>query len=273
MSEHLPDDLAVAIDAARERLGAFAHLSHVTEVESTNDLALSWAARGAPEGTAVLADWQRAGRGRRGRDWFSPLGAGVYLSVIIRPGREGGPLSLTTLAAGVAAARAVATTAGLQVELKWPNDLVIGRPWRKLAGLLCESSGVGSTVDAVVVGIGINLRAAAYPPELADWATSIESELGRPVERAPLVVECLVEIGAAVDRLRERRHGEILDEWRQLGRAGLSRAPVRWYDQQVERRGTSVNLDADGALLVEGDGRTERLIAGDVIFEGLSRHG
>ncbi len=271
MSDALPPDLVHALVAAEPRLAGFARLRYFAEVESTNDIALKLCASGAPEGTSVLADFQTAGRGRRGRTWFSPPGSGLYLSVIVRPGDSVRTLSLLTLAAGVAAADAVATTSGLPVELKWPNDLVCGRPWRKLGGLLCESVGPGASVDAVVVGIGANLRQAAYPAEIADRATSIETELGRPVDRAVLVVEMLARLRDAVDRLRQGDTAWVVNAWRRWGRAGLGGANVRWMEQQIERRGVAMDIDDNGALMVETDGRVERLVAGEVLWERLSR--
>jgi BirA family transcriptional regulator, biotin operon repressor / biotin---[acetyl-CoA-carboxylase] ligase len=272
MSESLPPDLVHALVAAEPRLAGFVSLHYFGEADSTNDIALSLAQAGAPEGTAVLADLQRAGRGRHGRSWFSPPGAGLYLSVVVRCADLASPISLLTLASGVAVAEAVASTTGLPVELKWPNDVVIGRPWRKLAGVLCESTGVGGRVDAVVVGIGVNLRAAAYPPELGDRATSIEVELGRSIDRAPIVVECLAQLTDAVNQLREGRHDWILNQWRRFGRAGLDGASVRWQEHGVERLGLARDIDTDGALFVETGGRLERLIGGEVSWERLS-HG
>jgi len=271
VSDALPPDLIHALVSAEPRLAGFARLRYFADVESTNDIALKLCVAGAPEGTSVLADVQHAGRGRRGHTWFSPAGAGLYLSVIVRPGVSARALSLLTLAAGVAAADAITTTSGLPVELKWPNDLVSGRPWRKLGGLLCESSGPGASVDAVVVGIGVNLRQVAYPPEIADRATSIETELGRPVDRAALVVEVLARLRETVDRLREGDARWVSDEWRRWGRAGLGGATVRWIDQHTERRGFAQDIDEDGALLVESNGRLERLVAGEVTWERLSR--
>ena len=271
MSDPLPADLADALAAAEPRLGAYAQARFFAEVESTNDVALALAAAGGPEGTSVLADAQRAGRGRRGRAWFSPPGAGLYLSVIVRPGDAVESLSLVTLAAGVAAAEAVAAIAQLPIELKWPNDLVIGRPWRKLGGLLSESVGAGARVESVVVGIGLNLRHLAYPADMADRATSIEAELGRPVSRALLVVETLARLRDAMARLRAGDRDWVPRAWRQFGRAGLEGAPVRWQDQGALCRGLARDVDADGALLVERDGRVERLVAGEVLWERLSR--
>jgi BirA family biotin operon repressor/biotin-[acetyl-CoA-carboxylase] ligase len=302
MSDPVPADLADALAAAATRLGPFGRLQYFAEVTSTNDLALTLAGRGAASGTSVLADAQRAGRGRRGRDWFSPPGAGLYLSVIVRPEREAPdrslhakPLDLTsdsppprrlrgtlprqvkclpglvTLAAGVALARAVQAATGLACELKWPNDLVTGRPWRKLAGVLCEASGVaGESLEAVVVGIGVNLRPAAYPADVAKRATSLELELSRPVDKPRLVVELLVALADVARRLRDGDRVWILNEWRRFGRAGLGGAPVRWNDRGTDRQGAARDIDADGALLVDVDGRRERLVAGDVTWERLS---
>lgn len=271
MSDALPPDLIHALVSAEPRLAGFARLRYFAEVDSTNDVALSLCAAGAQEGTSVLADVQRAGRGRRGRTWFSPPGAGLYLSVVVRPGPSGRTLSLLTLAAGIAAADAVTTTSGLPVELKWPNDLVSGRPWRKLGGLLCESVGGNAGVDAVVVGIGINLRPVAYPPDLADRATSIETELGRPVDRALLVVEVLARLRDALNQLRDGDARWVAQEWRRWGRAGLGGATVTWTDQHGPRRGIVQDIDDDGALLVESSGQIERLVAGEVIWERLAR--
>jgi BirA family biotin operon repressor/biotin-[acetyl-CoA-carboxylase] ligase len=229
------------------------------------------AASGAPEGVSVIADSQRAGRGRRGHAWFSPPGAGLYLSILVRPG-DRDSLSLLTLTAGVGAARAIAGLTRLPIELKWPNDLVIGRPWRKLGGLLCEASGAGGVVDSVVIGIGINCRPAAYPPELGDRATSIEAELGRPWPRSALVIELLASVRDSLQQLRSGS-GWVVEEWRRFARPGLGGAAVRWRDNGVERRGTARDIDTDGALVVEPDDAASpvRLVAGEVLWERLSR--
>ena len=263
----LPPDLAEVFEVESGHADG-ARLHYFPEVGSTNDIALQLAQSAAPEGTAVLADVQTTGRGRRGRTWFSPPGAGLYLSCLV--GVDGATaLPLVSLAAGVAAARAVIATTGLPVELKWPNDVVIGRPWRKLAGILCESTGVGPRPDLVVVGIGINLQAAAFPPELSNVATSVEIELGRPVERAPLVRECLTRLLAEMRRLRDGRRADVLQDWRVLARATVEGRWVRWPDRQRERRGLARGIDTDGALIVECEGRRERIIAGEVTWEPL----
>jgi BirA family biotin operon repressor/biotin-[acetyl-CoA-carboxylase] ligase len=283
----MPDDLHAALDAARARLGPFASLRYLPEVESTNDVALSLAATGAPDGTAVLADTQTAGRGRRGRAWHSPPASGLYLSVVLEAGELLPALSVVTLAAGVAAAEAVRAASGLPVELKWPNDLVIGRPWRKLGGILCESSGAGGQLEAIVVGIGINLRPAAFPPEVAAIATSIEAELGRAADRSVLVVELLAALRGAMTTLRAGRTDDVCRRWRAFAQAGLGGAVVHWQDGDVVARGVAHDIAEDGALLVERRDEREaaagesggalarremvRMVAGEVKWERLSR--
>jgi BirA family biotin operon repressor/biotin-[acetyl-CoA-carboxylase] ligase len=241
-------------------------------VGSTNDLALALAAAGTPHGTAVLADLQESGRGRRGRAWWSPPGAGMYLSVVIRTEALDGHVPLLTLTAGVALASAVRECSGLPVELKWPNDLVIGRPWRKLAGILCEASGTASP-GAVVVGMGLNLLRSAYPDEIADRATSVAEECDRLIGRGAIVAATLQALDREVSRLGTGASAAVLDDWRSLAHAGLDRAPVRWRDNDGEHRGMAVGLAGDGALLVRPAGGTmeTRLVSGEVIWEMLTR--
>ena len=267
MPEPLPAEISAAVSAAERRLGPFCRLEYFSEVGSTNDIALARANAGAPHGTVILAGAQRAGRGRHGREWFSPPDAGIYLSALVRRDSWEGALSLVTLAAGVAVAHGLSTATGLQLELKWPNDVVIGRPWRKLAGILSESASVGARVDAVVVGIGVNVRRTAFPNELADRATAIELETDRPVDAASCVVEILAAFSESVRRLARKDGKGIASAWRRYGSAGLGGAAVRWNDRQGVRRGIARDVDDSGALLVEIDGRTERLVAGEVFWD------
>jgi BirA family biotin operon repressor/biotin-[acetyl-CoA-carboxylase] ligase len=262
-----PADVVRALDEAAARLGGFCRLRYRAEVRSTNDLALSLALAGEPAGTIVLADGQHAGRGRRGHDWFSPPGAGLYLSVIVRPRGPAQGTALVTLAAGVAVADAVRAVSALPVELKWPNDLVVGRPWRKLGGVLCEAVGIGPRIDAVVVGIGLNLSPAVYPANVGSRATSIEVELGRPVDRAPVLVEILAGMRTMMEVLDAGDPERVCAELRRLGQPGLAGAPVQWREDGVPRRGRARGIDGDGALLVERGGQVERVMAGDVEWE------
>jgi BirA family biotin operon repressor/biotin-[acetyl-CoA-carboxylase] ligase len=267
MFEPLPDDVAAALAAAETDLQDYVRVHYRSEVDSTNDLALALAARGAAEGVSVLADVQNAGRGRRGREWFSPPGSGLYVSVIVRPELAAEAVPVLTLAAGVAAASTVRDLTGLPAELKWPNDLVIGRPWRKLGGILSEAASSGSRLDAVVIGVGVNLRQTTYPAVLVARATSLEAELGRTVDRALLLVGLLGRLRRIMDRLHREGRAAICREWRVFGGAGLAAAPVHWEDRSGVKRGRAVDIAEDGALLVRVGQDVERVIAGEVTWE------
>ena len=265
-------DLAAAVSSA-----GLPPVVFFSEVGSTNDEALLLADAGAVEFTSVLADEQRAGRGRRGRSWASPPGAGMYLSIIVRDEGLGEQVPLVTLAAGVAVAEAVRGVSGLPVELKWPNDVVIGRPWRKLAGILCEASALGTSRGVMVVGIGVNLQRAAYPPEVAGRATSLDAECDQPVALVDLVVASLSRVRENVNHLRGGRRAVVLERWRAFGREALDNRPVAWQDSQGPRRGVACGVSDTGALLVHttdavsGQPRIEHVIAGDVQWEMPSR--
>lgn len=259
----LPNELQRALDVARERLGPFAELRYADTIGSTNDAATELALAGAPEGTAVLADQQTAGRGRRGRAWSSPPGAGLYLSVVLRGAGLASLPGLVTLGAGAAAADAVLAATGLPVRLKWPNDLVMGHAWKKLGGILCEAQGR----EALVVGLGINVMSSAHPPEVAARATAIEAELGRAIDRSSLVVECLAALRTLAQSLHTPDPSTLLNRWRDHAADGWRGAVVRWHDDNVEVSGIARDVDHDGALIVERDGRRERVIAGEVLWQ------
>ena len=237
----------------------------LASAESTNDVAARLAESGAEEGTTVVAEMQTAGRGRHGRVWFSPPGAGLYVSVIVRPApsmsNDEQPAPLLTLAAGVAIAEAVRVATGLPAEIKWPNDVVIAR--RKLAGILAEAAMHGSSTRFIVLGFGVNLQPAAYPPELGSRVTSIEAETGRPVDRAFVLAEILAAISARCRDLREGRFDAILTAWRQLAVA-LPGARVEWDSPAGIVRGRAEGIDRHGALLVNVDGNIEKIVAGEV---------
>jgi BirA family biotin operon repressor/biotin-[acetyl-CoA-carboxylase] ligase len=246
-----------------------------SSVGSTNDIAADLAAAADAEGTVVIADAQTAGRGRRGHTWFSPAGSGLYISLVLAPGRAAHAVpravSLLTIMAGAAIAEAVEAISGLRATIKWPNDLLVGR--RKLAGILAE--GVvhpgRAGINEVVLGYGLNVSAAAFPSELSDRVTSLESELGRPIDRAMLAAETIAAIAQRYDDLLAGRFDAILDAWRQ--RAPDSRgAAVTWDSPQGPQSGTTDGVDGDGALLVRRGTTLHRIVSGEVRWEGM-RHG
>lgn len=222
------------------------------------DIVSAAADGGAGAGYVAIADQQTAGRGRRGHAWSSPPGAGLYLSYLARPTRH---LGLVTLAAGVAVREGVAASTGLAAQLKWPNDVMVGG--RKLAGLLAEGIAVGTPGASVTIGVGLNLRPAAYPPDVAARATSLESELGRPVEASALLVGILERLADALRVLDDDRPGDILQAWRRASPSALGTL-VSWNDGRVARTGLTAGIDDSGALLVRTESGTERVIAGEL---------
>jgi BirA family transcriptional regulator, biotin operon repressor / biotin---[acetyl-CoA-carboxylase] ligase len=257
-----PPELADAIAGARDRLGPFgARVLYFPTTGSTNDIAASLAAEPDAFGTVVIADAQTAGRGRRGRTWFSPAGSGLYVSVVVTPSRRatdpGRATTLLTLATGVALAEGVERATGLAPAIKWPNDLLVGR--RKLAGILAEAFG-----EAVVLGYGINVGPMAYPPELRDRATSLETELGRAIDRSMVAVETLAAFAVRYADLVSGRFDAILDAWRR--RAPSHRgARVMWDTPDGPQSGITEGIDERGGLLVRVSAdRVERIVAGEV---------
>lgn len=268
--EPLPPALAAAIARERDRFGA--HVSEVRYVRvlpSTMDAAAALAERGAPHGLVIVAGHQTAGRGRRGHTWVSPEGAGLYVSMVVRPPvaamQDGVPsvLGLMTLAAGLAVAEGVGHATGLEASLKWPNDLYYGF---KLAGVLAEGHGIGTASQFVVVGLGINLRDVEYLDDAHGRATSIEKEMGVAPDPDVVLAEVLAAWTLRYQDLLDGRYARVLDRWR-VRAAGLVGRPVAWADAAGEHEGTTTGVDEAGALLVDtGDGIV-RITSGAVVWQ------
>ena len=175
-----------------------------------------------------------------------------------------GPASaLLTLMAGVALADAIREATGLVVDIKWPNDLMVGR--RKLAGILAEGASQGASFDYIVLGFGINLRAAAYPADVAARATSIETELGRPIDRGALLARALVNLSKVRTALAEDLTAGVINRWRELAPSAVG-SSVEWQTGAGLRRGVTAGVDSSGALLVDVAGSTERVTAGEITW-------
>ena len=231
----------------------------LSRVTSTSDLAARFAAAGADEGTTVAAEEQTHGRGRLGRQWASPPGAGIYASTILRP--SAGEASMLTIAVGVALSEGIEAATGLSPMLKWPNDLYSGS--RKLAGILAEAGTTGGAIEYAVVGFGINLGPAAYPPEVASRATSIESEIGRAVDRGLVLAECLAAISARYSDLRAGSRPQILQQWRRRAARSFGRR-VEWDSPAGVREGIAEDVDDRGALIVRCGADRIGLMSGEV---------
>jgi BirA family transcriptional regulator, biotin operon repressor / biotin---[acetyl-CoA-carboxylase] ligase len=171
-------------------------------IGSTNNEALQWAEKGAPDGALVVADTQTAGRGRMDRRWVTHAGAALAFSLILRPSvAETEALGLFSPLGALGVASALAENYGLPAQVKWPNDVLLHR--RKVCGILVEAVWVGSAVQNVVTGIGVNVASEAVPPDnqVIYPATSVEDALGRPVDRLELLRKILEQVFAWRTRL------------------------------------------------------------------------
>lgn len=229
-------------------------------LDSTNDRLAALARGGALPFTAVVAERQRAGRGRSGRRWASPAGMGLWMSVLL-PAGDGESRLLIPLLVGLAASRALESTAtGVRPRVKWPNDLLLED--RKVCGILCES-----TAGGVVAGIGVNVdqEPSDFPAGLAATAVSLRRASGTRVSRRRLAGALLGELRTMFARPVRRLSGALAGEFR--ARDALVGRRVR---VEPGPSGRARGVDAAGALLVEDDdGRTHRVHAGTVrIMDG-----
>jgi BirA family biotin operon repressor/biotin-[acetyl-CoA-carboxylase] ligase len=236
------------------------------QLSSTNDLAKFHAGKGAPEGVLVVTDEQTAGRGRLGRSWWAPPGAALLTSLLFRPALAAERMQQLTMLCALAAADAITRVTGLTVDLKWPNDLLIGG--RKVAGLLSEAGFKGGEPDFVVVGMGLNVDVdfSAMSPLMAP-ATSLQLETGRYVDRVTLLTDYVDQVARRYRRLQAG--ASPYQEWA----ARLITIGQSVTAQQGEQAltGTVTGVNAEGALLLgTPDGQTHRLLAADVTLRKAS---
>lgn len=224
---------------------------------STNDDAKRAAREGAPAGSAFIADAQTGGRGRLGRTWFSPPGQNLYTSFVLRPLLEAKRLPLITLTAGLAVADVVASRIAGSVGVKWPNDVYIDG--RKVSGILSEVQIAGARAAWVVVGIGINVHARDFPPEIADRATSLALAGATSPDRGALFVDLAAALFSRVQMLEAGSERAIIDALR--ARDELAGRPITVDGVPA----TAIGIAEDGALTVrKSEGSVERCVAGEV---------
>lgn len=256
------------VDKLLERLagGPFGvQVKYYESVSSTQDVAHEALLAGAPEGTLVIAERQRAGRGRFGRVWHSPLGKGIYMSFLLRPQLPLAQAAHMTLLLSVALCRALRRETGAGATIKWPNDVLVDG--RKVSGILVETIAEADTVVAMIAGIGIsaNLREDDFPEELRAKATSLYAATGAPVSREAIVGAFFEQFAALFDLYRTEGFGPIRGLWEALTSTLHSAVEVATPLGVV--RGVAVGLTSEGALLVkDAEGRTHTLYSGDLSY-------
>ena len=237
------------------------------ETDTTNNRARELALGGAPEGTLVVAEKQTAGRGRRGKVWESPLGTGIWMSLVLRPQIMPAEASVLTLLCGLATAEAIEAETGLSAGIKWPNDILING--KKAVGILTEMDCEMSEVHFVIPGIGINVNTASFPPEIAEIATSLYLECGKTVSRRRLVHRVLERLEEHYETfLRTGSFAAMLEDYRKhcitLGKEVhvLGREPFF---------AEALDITPEGELLVRraDNGKEEVVFSGEVSIRGV----
>ncbi len=239
----------------------------VTEVESTNDLVMEAGQQGESEGFAILADRQTRGRGRAGRSWSSLPILGIYTSILLRPQVPASACARIPLLAGLAVAEALESTTGLSPSLKWPNDVLLGG--RKVVGILMEMASRGTEVLHLCVGIGINVlhRAEDFPAEVRGLATSLLMAAGRPVNRGVLAASVYNSLDRWYVRFCTGRTDWLAEVRKRMPMLG---GAVTVHTGQAAWLGTALDIDEEGALLVEDSSRrVHRVIADEVTVRML----
>ncbi len=236
-------------------------------VGSTNQTALELARQGAPEGTVVLANLQLAGQGRRGKRWFSPRDVNLYCSVIFRPQISAESATLFTFIASIALVETLESW-GVWAGIKWPNDILVQK--KKIAGVLAEALTVEEHLEAVVLGVGVNLNvsraalAAALGPE-AQSAIALHEVVRTEVDRTEFTITFLRRLGEEYERFLREGKAAILKEWGDRDLVTGRRVLVKEDGHAVE--GTALGVDSSGYLILETvPGQTQRVISAEVRF-------
>ena len=233
------------------------------EIDSTNRYAKKLAGQGAAHGTMVLADTQTAGRGRRGHSWISPAGSSISMTLILRPDVPPAQVAKISLLTALATANAIRRVTGLDVRIKWPNDIVAGG--RKVCGMLMEMDATPEKVASVVAGVGINVHQTQFPEEIAHSASSLDLLAGRRISRADIVRAFLQEyerVWALGDEAMMRAY---------CARSATIGQRVQVIGLNGTYTGTAQDVTESGSLLVRADedGGVREVLAADVSVRGI----
>jgi len=241
-------------------------IHHFQTLGSTNSKAYELALNGAEEGEVVIAESQEKGKGRLGRQWFSPPFLNIYVSLILRPKIPPHQASLVTLMAAVATADAIRNFSGILPMIKWPNDILFRG--RKVAGLLNEIYSEVDRIHFVILGIGVNLNMdeKMFSKEIRNIATSLKIETGETVSRKDFLQSLFLELEKWYAMFSEQGSALILKAWRDRAHIKGKQVKVTSFGETLV--GRAIDIDSDGALILETKGgRQKRVVAGDVEYK------
>jgi BirA family biotin operon repressor/biotin-[acetyl-CoA-carboxylase] ligase len=261
--EKVPDILTPDLLRKRMKGKLFGkRVYHFFKTDSTNRVAMELGYAGEPEGAVILAEEQTAGRGRSGRSWHSERGAGLYVTLLLRPRLSPVQAPLLTMLAGLSAHSAIQAQTGLSAELKWPNDILMDG--KKVGGILTEMHAEPTQVRFVIVGIGINTNQEKFPHDIASLATSLRKESGRTHSRLELLVRLLNEFESDYNRFLREGARYVVDRFERVS-SFASGKRVRVETGFETYFGTTAGLTSDGLLQVKREeGPVTMVVAGDV---------
>ena len=262
--ERVPDILTPDLLRAQLKGSLFAkRVYHYFKTDSTNRVGMELGYAGEPEGAVILAEEQSAGRGRAGRSWHSERGTGIYVTLVLRPKISPVQAPLLTMMAGLSAHAAIQARTGLQVDLKWPNDLMLNG--KKLGGILTEMYADTTMVRFVIVGIGINVNQQKFPGELSAIATSLCAETGKSESRLELLARLLRGFESDYNRFLREGAPSITTRFTKASSYAIGKK-VRVVNGADSFTGVTAGLAPEGLLQVEReDGKMVTVIAGDVM--------
>ncbi|MBZ5699857.1 MAG: biotin--[acetyl-CoA-carboxylase] ligase [Acidobacteriia bacterium] len=261
--EKVPDVLAPTLLRKRLHQSSFGkHIYHFFKTDSTNSVAMRLGEQGEPHGALVIAEEQMAGRGRAGHIWHSEKTNGIYMTVLLRPAISPQQAPLITLVAGLATRDAIEEQTGLVPDLRWPNDLLIGR--KKFCGILTEMNAEQDRIHFVAIGIGINVNHERVPEVLSGIATSLRIETGRIYSRVEIVARLLRHLDSYYNRFLSEGAEAIIARFSEVSSFARGKR-VRIATLTETYTGTTAGLESGGMLRVRrDDGRTLPVIAGTV---------
>ncbi|MCI8274313.1 MAG: biotin--[acetyl-CoA-carboxylase] ligase [Lachnospiraceae bacterium] len=236
------------------------------KTDSTNNEAKRLAEAGASHGTLVVAEFQEAGKGRRGRSWTSQSGTGIWMTILLKPKFPPSQASMLTLVAAMAVADGIEAVTGLAAGIKWPNDIVLAG--KKVCGILTEMSAEPDYINHVVVGIGINVNIREFPEELRERATSLILEQGKPVSRAAVIAAVWKAFEKYYDSFIKTADLSFLRE--EYGARLLNKGEVVCVlDPKGSWEGIAGGIDENGRLLVETEKQVRTVDSGEVSVRGV----
>ena len=237
-------------------------LYYYEEIGSTNDEAFRLGLAGAPEGTALIANSQSAGKGRMQRVWHSPAGSNIYTSIILRPEITPARTPQISILAGVAVADVLESYCPDRIKLKWPNDVLIDG--KKVCGILSQMKTTASEVDFIVLGMGINVNISycQFSKEICNLATSLAIETGREISRQELIIRLYENLAKWYKQLLKDGFGRIKEKWLSISPMIGQTVQVMFQEKAVS--GKAIGLDEDGSLILLAAGNKEfKVSAGD----------